>query len=124
MAEKKRRRNINTIGQELINQIEHLEQTGSRAVTGDVLAAGKVVTTDVSAAGVLVGKGSILRIQAAADTYIAFSDSASIGAVSVTTTPGFKHPGGYVLLCATGDFIRASAAFTRMEVLVDSTLVR
>lgn len=110
------RKTGNTIGQETLNQIEHIDKVGARAVIGDVLAPGTVVTADISAAGVLVRKGSIVRIQAPADTYIAFGES-TIGAVSITTSPGFKHPGGYVLLNATDDYIRASAAATRLEIL-------
>jgi hypothetical protein len=103
-------------GSETLNQVEHIDEVGARAVMGDVLAPGIVITSDTSAAGVLVGKGSILRVQATADTYIAFGTDA-IGAVSSTTSPGFKHPGGYVLLNATDDFIRSSANVTRLEIL-------
>lgn len=121
MATKKNR--SNTVGQEVINQNEYLDQTGSKAVTGDVLAPGKVITADASSAGVLVGKGSIVRVQATADTYIAFGP-VGIAAVSVATSPGFKHPGGYVLLNATDDYMRSSAALTRVEVLADTLAPR
>jgi hypothetical protein len=112
----KRRKVKHITGQETINQIEHIEEMGARAVSSPVNAPGKVISTDTSAAGVFVGLGSILRIEATAGIYIAFGDSAN-GAVSASTSPGFKHPGGYVLLNATDDFVRSSAALTRVEVI-------
>jgi len=112
----KRRKIKKVTGQETLNQIEHIEEVGARAVMGDVLAPGDVITDNASAAGVYVGAGSILRIQAPADTYIAFGES-TIAAVDSSTSPGFKHPGGYVLLNATDDYIRSSAALTRVELI-------
>lgn len=103
-------------GQEIINQIEHVDQAGARLVMGGVLVPGDVITADVSVASVLVGVGSILRIQVGADTYVAFGDD-TLGAVSITTTPAIKLPAGYHLVVATDDFIRASASFTRLEVI-------
>lgn len=110
-------------GQESKEQVRYLDQLGSDAVTGDVLGPGEVITDDTSLAGVLVKWGSILRIEAAAGTYIAFGDSA-IGAVSATTSPGFKHPGGFILINATDNFIRSSAALTRLEVMVEGCVKR
>lgn len=104
------------IGSETLNQVMYLDNTGSQANTGDILAPGDVITTDASAAGVLVGKGSIVRIQVSADTYVAFGES-TIAAVSSTTTPGLKLAAGYYLVCATDDYLRASAALTRLEVM-------
>jgi hypothetical protein len=106
-------------GQETINQIEHIEPAGARAVIGNIHCAGEVVTTNTSAAGVLVGTGSILRIEATAGTFIAFGDS-NIGAVDATTSPAFKHPGGYIMINATADWVRTSAALTRLEVIKNS----
>lgn len=105
-----------SIGSETMNQVMYIDDTGSQAVTGDILAPGRVITSDTSAAGVLVGKGSILRLQVAADTYVAFGES-TIGAVSSTTSPGLKLASGYYLVCATDDYIRMSANATRLEVM-------
>jgi len=112
----KRRKLKKITGSETLNQIEHIEEAGARATIGPILAPGSVVTTDTSTVGVYVGAGSICRIQATADTYIAFGES-NIAAVTSATSPAFKHPGGYILLNATDDFIRSSAALTRLEVV-------
>lgn len=104
------------IGQETLNQIEHIQPAGARAVMGDVLAPGEVITANTSTAGVLVGQGSICRIEANAGTFIAFGES-DIAAVDGTTSPALKHPGGYILVNATADYIRTSAALTRLEVI-------
>lgn len=79
---------------------------------------GKVITDDISAAGVEVGEGNILRIQTSADTYIAFSELSTIGAVSVTTTPAVKLVGAGVhyVVCQC-DYVRASSNPTRIELL-------
>jgi hypothetical protein len=103
-------------GQETLNQIEHIESAGARAVMGNVLSVGDVITADTSATAVLVGTGSILRIEATAGTIIAFGES-GMAAVDGTTTPAFKHPGGFILINATADWVRTSAAVTRMEVI-------
>lgn len=113
----KRMRLDNITGQETKTQIEHVSSAGAKLVMGNALVAGIVVTDDVSAAGVLVDTGSILRIQTSADTYVAFGTSPAMSAVDVNTSPAIKLPAGYHIVVATDDFIRASAAFTRLEVI-------
>lgn len=111
------KRNIKNIrGSELIRQLQHVDAMDAQAVTVGVLSPGSVVTTDISAAGVLVGKGALLRIQVGADVYLAFGAS-DIGVVSVSTSPAIKLPAGYHIIRATDDYIRASAAATRLEIL-------
>lgn len=107
------------IGRETINQVEHVRSAGARLVMSGALVAGDVVTDDVSAAGVFVGAGSILRIEATADTYVAFGNSAAMAAVDSSTSPAIKLPADYSLVVATDDFVRASAAFTRLEVITE-----
>jgi len=104
-------------GQETINQVEHVASAGAKLVYTNCLVPGTVITADISAAPVLVEPGSILRIQTAGDTYIAFSADDSLGAVSSSTSPGLKLPVGYHVVIATDNFIRASAAVTRLEVV-------
>lgn len=85
-------------------------------VTGDVIYPGRVVTDDASAAGVFVGNGSLCRIRVTATTYVAFGIS-SIGSVSSSTSPGLELTAGTWLVAASNDYIRSSAALTRLEVL-------
>lgn len=112
----KKNRMRQTIGQETLNQIEHLDNAGAKIVTLGVLIPGDVITSDTSAAGVLVREGSICRIQVSADTYVAFGDS-DIGSVSSATSPALKLASGYHLVVATSDYIRTSANVTRLEVI-------
>lgn len=109
-------------GQETVPQVEHIHQAGAKLVMSDVIVPGDVITTDTSAAGVLVKVGSICRIQVTSDTYVAFGPSDTMAAVTSATTPGLKLVGvagrdGVYLVVATDDFIRTSAAVTRLEVL-------
>jgi hypothetical protein len=99
-------------------QDEYVLSADARKVISGILVAGDVVTSDISAAGVKVGKGSILRIRVGAATFVAFSDDPTIGTVSVTTTPGLELPaaGTYVIV-ATGIYVRASANAVRLEVV-------
>lgn len=86
-------------------------------VTDGVLAPGKVIAQDISAAGVYVKEGSLCRIRVSSATFVAFG-LVDIAAVSVTTDPGLELPvAGTYLVVATGDYIRASANAARLEVL-------
>lgn len=105
-------------GSESITQLEHLDAAGSKIVTQGILVPGEVISADISAGGVLVGEGSICRIKVTADTYISFgNDPASMPAVTSATTPGLLLPAGIHLVVATDEFIRASAAVARLEVV-------
>lgn len=75
----------------------------------------KVVTDNLTAA-VLVGKGNILKVHVAADTYVAFGD-ATIGAVSVTTTPAVLLNAGMHYVLCTDEYVRVSTNPTRTELL-------
>lgn len=99
-----------------INNVEHVDLPGAKA-TMDVLAPGTVITSDISAAWVKVGLSSIVRIQVAADTYVAFGDDSTAGVVDSSTSPAIKLAAGYYLLRATGEFIRASLNASRIEIL-------
>jgi hypothetical protein len=116
MASNLIRKRKNLAGSETLNQITYLDNIGSKAVTGDILAPGDVITANTSTAGVLVGKGAILRVEATSGTFIAFGAS-DIAAVNGTTSPALKHPGNFALICATDDYIRTSAALTRLEIM-------
>jgi hypothetical protein len=99
-------------------QDEYVLSAGARKVMNDILVPGDVITTDISAGGVAVGKNNLVRIRVAAATFVAFSDDSAIGAVSITTTPAIELPvAGTYLLVATGKYIRASAAAARLEVI-------
>jgi len=108
-------------GQAQIVQLQHLDEASAQTVTEGVLVPGKVVpaATDTSAAGVLVGKGSLIRVQVSADTYVAFGAS-DIGAVAEATSPGLKLASGYYLIRATDDYFRSSADVTRLEILSEN----
>lgn len=75
----------------------------------------KVITSDISAAWVKVGTGNVVRLQVAADTYVAFDDDGVGGAVSVATSPAVKLEAGYHYVVCQSDYIRASANPTRIE---------
>jgi hypothetical protein len=79
---------------------------------------GKVITDNISTAYVEVGEGNILRIQTAGDSYVAFAEIGGGGAVSAATSPAVKLVGAGVhyVVCQC-DFVRASAAATRVELL-------
>lgn len=87
-------------------------------VTGDVLSQGRVVTEDISAAGVLVGEGKMIRIRVTAQTYIQFGKVSTMGAVTSGSSPALElNTAGTYLVCAEFDYIRASANAARLEVL-------
>lgn len=79
---------------------------------------GEVIGPDLSSGWTLVGEGNILRIQAAADLYVAFDDkSTDVTAISVATTPAVKLPAGYHYVLCQSDYVKMSAAATRVELL-------
>ena len=82
-----------------------------------VRIAGKVITDNISSAAVKVGSTNILKLHVSADTYVAFSDDPAFGAVSVTTTPAVLLPAGMHYVICTGEYVRASANPTRIELL-------
>lgn len=82
-----------------------------------VKVPGEVITDDISTAGVEVGEGNILKIEVSADTYVAFSDESTIGAVSAATSPAVKLTAGeHYVVCAC-KYVRASANGVRVELL-------
>lgn len=81
-------------------------------------APGKVITDDISAGWVKVGKDNIIRIQVGVDTFVAFSEEDDDGTVSATTSPAIKLEAGYHYVVCAGDFVRASANAARLELLI------
>jgi hypothetical protein len=120
LALKKARRKL-TIGQETLNQVEHIFNAGAKLIMGGVLVQGTVITDDPSSAPVLIGIGKVLRIQVAADTYLAFYPDDSAVTVDSTTSPALKLPAGYHLVVATDYFLAMSAAPARLEVITDGS---
>lgn len=107
-------------GPNTITQEQHLDSAQAKKVIGDLLVPGTVVppATDISAAAIQVGKGNILRIRVAAQTYVAFSADPALGAVSATTSPGIElNTAGVYLVVATEEFVRASANPARLEII-------
>lgn len=108
-------------GPEKIRIDEHLDlgsAKGAKKVTDSVLVPGTVITADISAAGVLVGKGNLIRIRISAATFVAFGSSPSMAAVTSSTSPGLElNTAGTYMINATDDFIRASANPARVEVI-------
>jgi hypothetical protein len=106
-----------------IPQDEHFDVADSKKVTDGVLAPGRVVTADISATPILVHKDSLCRIRTTATTYVTFGNPDNAGdpvtaAVTSATTPAIELFGaGVFLVTATADFIRASLAVARLEVL-------
>lgn len=78
---------------------------------------GIVLSVDLTTAGIKVGASNVVKIHVTADTYIAFSDDAAIGVVSVTTSPAVLLPAGMHYVLCSGDYIRASTNPTRIELL-------
>lgn len=78
---------------------------------------GKVITDSMSAAAVKVGTSNIIKVHVAADTYVAFSDDAAFGAVTVTTSPAVLLPAGMHYVLCQCDYVRMSANPTRVELL-------
>lgn len=103
-------------GPNVIVQREHQDQAAARKTMGDILVPGMVITADPSIAPRLVGEGQICRIRVASTVYVAFGND-SLGAVSSTTSPGLELETGTHLVVATGDWIRMSAAPTRLEII-------
>jgi hypothetical protein len=118
IALKKARRKV-TIGQETLNQVEHIFNAGAKLVMGGVLIPGDVITADPSAAPVLVGIANVLRIKVAATTYLAFYPDTSVTVVSSTTSPALMLDAGTYLVVATDEFLVMSAAPARLEVVTD-----
>lgn len=84
---------------------------------GELESVGDVIADDSSAAGVKVGFGNVVRVQALVDTYVAFGDE-NIVTVTILSTPAVKILAGeFVHILATDDYMRSSAAFTRVEVI-------
>ena len=79
---------------------------------------GKVLTANLSLSWTEVGRGNILRIQVAADTYVAFTDiEGDSSVVSATTSPAVKLPAGDHYVLCQAKFVRMSANATRVELL-------
>ena len=86
---------------------------------GSVISTGDVISLDISTTPANVGFGNIVRIEVGgADIYIGFGDS-SILAVTSTTSPALKLKANSITnVIATGDYLRASANATRVELFV------
>lgn len=78
---------------------------------------GKVITDDLSSAYTQVGEGNILRVEVAADTYVAFDTQTGGAAVDGTTSPALKLTAGIHYVVCAHDFVRMSANPTRVELL-------
>ncbi len=80
-----------------------------------VLSVPDLVIADASAAGVFVGKGSLLRIKGVTGEHIIFGSDTSIGIVAGTEDTSVETPADFFSIIATDDFIRTSVAM-RIEV--------
>ena len=79
---------------------------------------GKVIGPNLSTGWTFVGEGSILRVQAAADLFVAFDDKdTDATAISASTSPAVKLPAGYHYVLCQNDYVKMSAAATRVELL-------
>lgn len=101
-----------TIRKVLTNNIVSIAQ----ALTS-VSCPGEVVTANMATAGVNVKAGNIIKVHVSTDTYMAFSNSSTIPAVTVSTSPAILlTPGEHYVICL-GDFVRCSTNPTRVELL-------
>lgn len=105
------------VGATKIPQLRYNDQSKSDKVL-QVLAVPKQVIADASGAGILVGKGSLLRVKGTATQWIAFGDSAAMAAPTVASQDAVEAPGDFFYIVATDDFVRTSAAM-RIEVVED-----
>lgn len=79
---------------------------------------GEVITDDLSANWVFVGADNILRVEVAADTYIAFlTADGGTTAVTASTNPAVKVDAGYHYIACAAGWVRTSANPTRVELL-------
>jgi hypothetical protein len=79
---------------------------------------GKVITANLSSDWTEVGRGNILRIQVATDTYVAFTDiDGDSSVVSATTSPAVKLLTGDNYVLCQAKYVRTSANPTRVELL-------
>lgn len=103
-------------GPNTIVQDEHLDLANAKKVLGDVLIPGDVITSDASAAGILVGKGNLLRVRVSAATFVAFGSDPSMAAVTNATSPGLElNSAGVYLISCTDDYVRMSVNPARLE---------
>jgi hypothetical protein len=87
---------------------------------GGIEYPGEVITADLSAGWVWVGRSNIVKIHTSADIYVAYSvESTDPSIVSSTTSPAVLLKGSvephHVL--SQSDYIRASANPQRVELL-------
>lgn len=109
----------NTMGAERRAQLNYNEQAKAQkdmAVHGMPM---KVLTAAEATAGILVGKGNVCRIFGTAADLVRFAD-APIGALPLATDQDALQLGATVVsVVSTGEFIRTTAAVTRVEVIED-----
>jgi hypothetical protein len=82
-----------------------------------VLSMPYQIIANASAAGVLVGRGTLLRVQGATNGYIQFGAD-DIDAVDGTEATSLKTPNDFFLVVATDNYVRTSGAF-RIELIRD-----
>lgn len=112
----------NKRGASIIPQAEHVQSANAKKVMDSILVPGTVLTDDISAAPVKVGKGNLLRIRVTALTYIAFDDAPDSDLMSneidEESSPALElFEAGTYLVTATGTFVRASADAARIEII-------
>jgi hypothetical protein len=109
----------NSIGAEKRSQLNYNE-AGKAQKQMDVQAMPiKVLTGAEATAGALVGKGNVCRVFGTAADLVMFADS-NPGAIPNSTTQTASQMGATVQsFVATGEFIRTTAAVTRVEVIED-----
>ena len=107
----------NASGAAKIPQLRYNEQSKSDKVL-QVLAVPKQVIADASGAGILVGKGSLLRVKGTASQYISFGADAAMAAPTVASNDAVEAPADFFYIVATDNFVRTSAAM-RIEVVED-----
>lgn len=112
-------KNKGTIGAERRAQLNYNEQSKSQKDMAVVAVPVKVLTAAQATAGAQVGKGNLCRIFGTAADLVRFSDD-PIGSLPVATDQdGVQLGATVVTIVATGEFIRTTAAVTRVEVIED-----
>lgn len=100
-----------------VDQFSYTERAKARK-TMDVLVIPEALVADAFAAGVLVGKGNLLRVEGTAAGYITFGPDSTTAIPTAVTANTLKTPAGFFFIVATDEFVRTSALM-RIEVVND-----
>ena len=109
----------NSIGAEKKLQLNYNEQAKATKQLDVVGTPFKVLSGAEATAGALVGKGNVCRVFGTAADLVMFADT-NPGSIPTATDQTAAQMGATVqTFVASGEFIRTTAAVTRVEVIED-----